>query len=106
MHTYEVHIYEVHLHCSDVTAMHKECMCLVASRDVKLSMLKCIDLREKGKSLIDFLSYIVLTAVTKRSTLHILYIKMPSDKTQAINHDDGTRCYAQATQGRSSETRT
>ncbi len=84
------------MHCSDVTAMHKEYMCLVASRDVKLSMLKRIGLREKGESSMNFLLYVVHTAVTERSPLYILYVTMPTGKAQAVNHDDGTRLQALA----------
>ena len=77
------------MYCSDVTVMRKKC--LVANRDVKSLMLKCIDLREKRESPVDFLLYVVHNAVTESNILYFLYIKMSLDKAQTVNHDDGIR---------------
>ena len=109
--------YQCFLLSSDINAVHTECIhteciyteyiCIVATLQpcirstyallrVATSMLKCIDLREKRESSINFLLYVVHTAVTERSPLYILYIKMPTDKAQTINHDDETRLQALA----------
>ena len=60
--------------------MYKKYICLIASRDVKLLILKYINLREKGESSINFLLYIIHIVIIERSSLYFLYIKISIDK--------------------------
>ena len=63
------------MHCSDVIAIYKKYICLIASRDIKLLILKCINLlyEKRERVLLFFIIYSLYNNYKKKFSLYSLY---------------------------------